>query len=172
MTQFSLGYRTLCEAIGNGESAADAMQKLAHCANHSATADIFSGAVSCVLSVFQNIKASGVSLPNFEAQHLNQFMKQPSATMATTLSANLTLRHKDVDQQLGALCCVVDQHRGNISFNERPAANVVEKPAEPIKSSGPIEVVVIGMVTRKTTTEIHRNAHGQIESSAQVEWDA
>ena len=100
MTQFSLGYRTLCEAIGNGESAAGAMQKLAHCANHSATADIFSGAVSCVLSVFQNIKASGVSLPTFQAQHLNKFMEQPSATMATTLSANLTLRHKDVEEPI------------------------------------------------------------------------
>ena len=171
MTQFNLGYRTLCEAIGNGGSAANALQGLAHCANQNTTADIFAGAVSCVVSVFQSIKARGLPVPQFKAQHLNQFMAQPTATMSATLSANLTLRHKDADQQLGALCCAVDQHRGKVSFKDRLQASAANKSAEPAKLPAPIEVVVVSMVTRETTTEIQRNNQGQIESTSQVERD-
>ena len=172
MTQFNLGYRAVCEAISNGGSAAHTMQGLAHCANHSATADIFAGAVSCVVVVFQSIKAHGLSVPQFKAQHLNQFMAQPMATMSATLSANLTLRHKDVDEQLGALCCAVDQHKGTISFDERSLVNEAKPAAENTKPSAPIEVVVVGMVTREKTTEIQRDSRGQIESTLQIERDA
>lgn len=172
MTQFDLGYRSVCEAIGNGGSALSAVQGLAHCANQSTTVDIFSGAVSCVVSVFQNIKAHGLSMPQFEDQHLNEFLTQPMATMSATLSANLTLRHKDGGQQVAALCTAVDQHRGKVSFNEHPLANVADQPVAPVKPSAPIEVVVVGMVTRETTTEIQRNGKGQIESTSQVERDA
>ena len=172
MTQFNLGYRTVCEAIGHGGSAASAVQSLAHCANQSSTADIFSGAVSCVIAVFQSIKANNLAVPTFKEQRFNDFMQLPPATMATTLSANLTLRHKDAGPQVGSLCLVIDQYQGKISFNERVPLNAVEQSAEPAKPSGPIEVVVVSMVTRETTTDIQRDSKGQIQSTLQVERDA
>lgn len=172
MTQFNLGYRTLCETISNGGSALSTLQGLAHCANQSSTVDIFAGGVACIVSVFQSIKASGLSVPSFRAEHINLFLAQPSATMATTLTANLTLRHEDAGAQVGALCCVVDQYCGKITFNEHPQVVVTDKPVDSAKPSTPIEVVVVGMVTRETTTKIHRDSSGEIESTSQVQRDA
>ena len=172
MTQFDLGYRTVCEAINNGGSALSTLQGLAHCANQAATADIFSGAVSGIVGIFQGIKARGLSVPDFEDKHLNQFMAQPMAAMSATLTSSLTLRHKNAGQQVGALCYAVDQHCGKISVQERSQLDVAVQPAEPAKPSAPIEVVVVGMVTRETTTDIQRNNKGQIESTWQVERDA
>jgi hypothetical protein len=171
MIQFNLGYRTVCEAVGNGGSALSTLQGLAHCANQSTTVDIFAGAVGCLVSVFQSIKAHGLSVPQFNAQHLNEFLTQPVATMSATLSVNLTLRHEHAGQQVAALCVAVDQHRGKISFNDHPLANVADQPVDPAKPSAPIEVVIVGMVTRETTTEIQRNRNGEIESTSQVERD-
>lgn len=171
MTQFNLGYRTVCEAIGHGGSAASAIQSLAHCANQSSTADIFSGAVCCVVKVYQSIKANNLPIPTFKEKRFNDFLQQPPATMSTTLSANLTLRHKDAGPQVGSLCLAIDQYQGRISFNDPVANNAVEQPAEPIKPSGPIEVVVVGMVTRETSTEVTRDGKGQIESTQQIERD-
>ena len=118
MNQFNIGYRTVTEAVGNGGSALGTLQGLAHCANQSTTADIFAGAVSCVASLFQKIKAQGLSVPKFEAKHLNEFLNLPPAAMSATLTANLTLRHKHAGLQVGALCTAIDQHRGKISFND------------------------------------------------------
>ena len=172
MTQFDLGFRTLCEAVNNGGSALSTLQGLGHCAQQTATVDIFSGAVSGIVGIFQGIKARGLSLPDFKDQHLNQFMAQPIATMSATLTSSLTLRHEYAGQQVGALCYAVDQHRGKISVQEHSQLDVAIQPAEPAKPSGPIEVVVVSMVTRETTTAIQRDGKGQIESTLQVERDA
>lgn len=172
MTQLHLGHSTVCETINNGGSALATLQGLEHCAQQSATVDIFAGAVGCIASVFQSIKAQGLSVPHFKAQHLNEFLTQPTATMAAMLSSNLTLRHEHAGLQVGALCIAVDEHRGKLSITERLPDAVAAQSADPAKPSAPIEVVVIGMVTRETTTAIKRNSTGQIEGSSQIERDA
>lgn len=171
MTQFNTGYRATSEAIGNNGSALSTLQGMAHCATQSSTADLFSGAVACVLNVYQSIKANGLAVPTFTEQHINDFMLQPPARMAATLTANLTLRHQDAGEQVGALCVAVDEHRGRITFIDHPAANVAAETQAPAKPSEPIEVRVVSMVSRVTTTEIERSLNGQIESAVQVERD-
>ena len=172
MTQFNLGHSTVCETLNAGGNALATLQGLEHCAQQSSTADIFGGAVGCIVSVFQSIKAQGLAVPNFKEQHLNEFLSLPTATMALILTSNLTLRHEHAGQQVGALCIAVDEYRGKLSITERLPDAVATQPVEPAKPSGPIEVVVIGMVTRETTTAIKRNSTGQIEGSSQVERDA
>jgi hypothetical protein len=172
MTQFNTGYRAASEAIGNAGSALSALQGLAHCATQSSTADLFAGAVACVLNVYQSIKANGLTVPRFEDAHINDFMTQPPATMAATLTANLTLQHAHGGQQVAALCVAVDAHRGRITFSEQSVANVAAAPVEPAKPSEPIEVRVVSMMTRITSNEVERDQRGQIESAYQVQRDA
>ena len=172
MIQFILGHSTVCETLNAGGNALATLQGLEHCAQQSSTADIFGGAVGCIVSVFQSIKAQGLAVPNFKEQHLNEFLSLPTATMALILTSNLTLRHEHAGQQVGALCIAVDEYRGKLSITDRLPNNVATQPVEPAKPSAPIEVVVIGMVTRETTTAIKRNSTGQIEGSSQIERDA
>lgn len=171
MIQFNLGHSTVCETINAGGSALATLQGLGHCAQQSSTVDIFAGAVGCIVSVFQSIKAQGLAVPHFKAQHINEFLSQPTATMAAMLSANLTLRHEHAGQQVGALCIAVDEYRGRLSVEDRLPDVVAAQPPDPAKPSAPIEVVVIGMVTRKTTTNIQRDSNGEIESTSQIERD-
>lgn len=171
MTQFNLGHSTVCETINAGGSALATLQGLEHCAQQSSTVDIFAGAVGCIVSVFQSIKAQGLAVPHFKAQHINEFLSQPTATMATILISNLTLRHQHAGQQVGALCLALDEYRGRLSITDRLPDGVAAQPADPAKPSAPLEVVVVGMVTRETTTDIQRNSRGQIESTSQVERD-
>ena len=172
MIQFNLGHSTVCETLNAGGNALATLQGLEHCAQQSSTVDIFAGAVGCIVGVFQSIKAQGLPVPHFKAQHLNEFLNQPSSTMAAMLSANLTLRHEHAGLQVGALCIALDEYRGKLSITERLPDAVATQPVEPAKPSAPIEVVVIGMVTRETTTAIKRNSTGQIEGSSQIERDA
>ena len=170
MTQFDLGFRSIFEAVNTGGSALTTLQGLGHCAQQNSTVDIFSGAVSAIVGTFQGIKERGLALPDFKDQRLNKFMALPPAAMSATLAANLNLRHPDAGQQVGALACAIDQHRGKISVQEQPDA--AAQPAEPARLPGPLEVVIVGMVTRETTSEILRDSKGQIRTTVQTERDA
>jgi hypothetical protein len=173
MSQFNTGYKALQETITSGGNTVTALQSLSHCANQNETVDLFAGAVACVKDVFQAISAAGSTVPTFKDQHLNDFLTQGPATMSATLTQNLTLRHEQCGAQVAALAVVVDQHKGKISFTTKTMANVAPQPepTQPPVRQEPIEVRVIGMPMRITTSKIDRDSSGNIVGASNLEQD-
>ncbi len=122
---------------------------------------IFTGAISCLLGVFHKLKAVGL-VPGFADPEVAKFSDMGPSQMAATLTQSVLARDALLGPRLSVLAFVATTHRDKISFAQAAA------PAP----APPIDVRVVGLPDRVTTTSVEHDAKGNIKTATQTERDA
>jgi hypothetical protein len=165
MSNYQTGYRAMCEAIPDGK-AFETLKRISLFKPTPASSDIFGGAVSCTVSVLQNIKKSGLPLLTFKDAAINEFLSQGAYNMCATLTQTLATDPERSGAQIGAIAANIDKYHRAVSFSE--SAPVPPAPAEPAVQR--IEIVnfaempaptVQAFPTRAVQT-VERNRDGDI----------
>lgn len=152
----------MVEIITGGGNIAASLTALS--ADKSTGNSIFTGAISCLLGVFHKLKAAGVVLPVFSDPDAAKFANMGPSQMAATLTQNLLSRDARLGPRLAVLAYTVSKHRDGISFPKVAAPVPVPAP--------PIDVRVIGLPDRVTTTSVEHDDKGNIKTATQTERDA
>lgn len=167
----ALGYFRVIDAIKGGEDVASVLVDMANARTLSQnSADIFGGALSCVIDSFQGLKDAGlpVTLPSVKDRSLNRFLALGRRAMTVEFMRLLDQPH-DVNRatELGNRLFCVSQvtgiYRKSLGWRY-PSATKAEKPA-------PQEIRIVGMPDRTSQTVVKRDENDEIVKTVQVESD-
>lgn len=154
MTPFQTGYLATCHAIANG-TLETKLNDISH--NEGSVSDTYGGAISCVLSVYRDLLKAGITVESDDKQ-IDAFLKADPATQIIQIRRFLSAGD---GKALSALAGVVHSCRMFVTFREKQIA-----------PTGPTQVQVVAMPERVTSTEVERDAQGNIAAARQVERDA
>lgn len=167
----TLGYMRVIDALQGGEDIGSVMCEMANARLLSqASADVFSGALGCMMDTFQKIKKAGlpVSTRAVKDPTLNRFMAHSYIGMSVDFLRLLDQpcdegTARELGNRLWCVCQAVNRHRKALSWR-------YDTPAKAAKPE-PQEIRIVAMPDRKTETAVHRNAEDEIVSTIQVQSD-
>ena len=163
--QYAQGHYSFMDSIRSGCDLFVTMTEMSKCMLRPSTVDIFSGAVSCLLSCYLGLRDIGLA-SKFEDPELEAFMQSGAAKMAATLMQSINLGEVRAGIQLSALASVVTQYRSKLEFEEALPPPPLDAPAKPLA------VCVVGMPQRVLTMQVHRDENCEISGSTTTEVDA
>jgi hypothetical protein len=162
-SQQLLGFTAMQETITNGGAIDTLLNDLAR-GVHKGSADLYAGALSCILGSYLAVRTSGVA-PRYADKDLDSFMQAGPATMAAALTQRGTAWDVAwLSTYTGAIAKVVDLNRTTLKFSA-PVAVAAPAPE-------PMPVRVIGMPERVTESSISYDSQGNIKATKQTEKDA
>lgn len=150
-SQYVLGFRALANTIASGGSIHQKMNDFSH--NEGSNSELYRGAVDCLLQSFGALQALGIG---FEASNpgFQDFIDSDGVSKSIAVNRMISSGNGQI---LGAIADIVNVLRAFLKFQE-PATQ-------------PLEVRVLTMPPRETTTQITRDAQGNIQQAVQVERD-
>jgi len=126
-------------------------------ADYQAWIDAVSALVDCAIA----LRETGITFKTDDAD-IDDFLSSTRATMLTKISAALRCNSPDAGWLTTSLVCAVSQHR-----NGRKINCTQETPAP-----APMQVEIVAMPTRETTSAVSYDKNGDIKSTTQTEKDA
>jgi hypothetical protein len=124
-------------------------------------ADILAGAVSRCMGIMQNAERGGVKIRSTD-KDVRAMVRKGSAEVALDMNRAMVERdYMGLAFTLLRIAGIVDSFKGRVIFETK----AVSKP-------DPVEVRVVSLPQRESTTAIVRNADGNISATTQVERDA
>lgn len=166
-----LGYMRVIDAIKAGEDIGRVICEMANARTLSqGNADIFGGALGCLMNTFQKIKEAGlpVSISSVKDVPLNRFVRLGYRGMAIDFIRLIDQPYnqegaRELGNRIWIVCQVVNEHRKALSWRYNAAARST-KPE-------PQEIRIIAMPDRKTDMVVQRDANDEIVKTVQVESD-
>jgi hypothetical protein len=169
-----LGRRRMIEAINNGDNLIGVLNDLVSTRSNSVGADIYGGAISCLVSTFCAMRKAGVKFQS-EDPKVREFL----STSDTQIWIDITRGINGGDSKaawrsLSVMCDVVTQLRGTMAPQWTNAAGPMAAreataPAVPVEQI--LKVEVVSMPARAGGTVITRDSANKITGSAYHETD-
>jgi hypothetical protein len=160
----ALGYRRFIEAIRSGEDLYKILTQLSATRTTQVGGELFAGAIACLLDTYHSLCEASYK-PTNEDRELQEFLVGGRARVAVDISRGLN--GGDLHQlakRLSALVDVVSALRGKLTWRQ-------PEPALPAKPE-PLDVRVVAMPDRVTSTTIHRAAESmEVTGSTQIQVD-
>lgn len=154
MTPWETGYIAASNAILTG----NLEKKLNDISHHEGSmSEVYGGAVSALLTCYRALLAAGFTVESDDPA-LDEFLKADAASQIISIKRFIAAGD---GKKLSAMVGIVHGCRGIISF----------KAPQPATTAPPTQVQVVAMPERVTTTEVERDAQGNILAARQVERD-
>lgn len=153
MTPWETGYIAASNAILTG----NLEKKLNDISHHEGSmSEVYGGAISCLLTCYRALLAAGFTVES-DDPGLDEFLKADVASQIISIRRFISAGD---GKKLSAMVGVVHGMRFLISFK-------APQPA----TTAPTQVQVVAMPERVTSTEVERDAQGNITAARQVERD-
>lgn len=168
------GYLAMAETITSGKPIDKFLNSIADTV-YTKASDLYGGAIACLHAAFLNLRDSGVHIPKFTPD-TDAFLQSSPNTMVAVLTHSLM--QGTASDKITGMAATVNMYRNFITFHAPVVKAEAPKPIDvnvvnmPAPATTPTRVEVVSMPTRVKTSEIERDAHGNITDARQVERDA